>query len=43
MTSAAPEPAVAAANIHFRTAFGWTNGVTLKMLDLILSAGKTVR
>lgn len=35
MMSAAPEPAVAAANIHFRTALAGYNGVTLKMLDLI--------
>ncbi len=38
--SAVPEPAVAAADIPFRTAFGWTNGVTLKMLDLICSQEK---
>ena len=25
----------AVANIHYRMALGWTNGVTLKMLDLI--------
>lgn len=35
MMSARPEQAAVAESIRYQDGFGWTNGVTLKMLDLV--------